>query len=88
VVQSILPTPKSDRGRESTRRLGFEIAFPLTILMFIVFSELSPMLKSYLERIVVWLIDHDFAFTAIEVIVLCIPLWMIGVIFFERCFRK
>jgi len=57
--------------------------------MFILVSEVSPMLKSYLERVVGWLIDHDFAFTAIEVIVFCIPLWMLGVILFERfCSKK
>lgn len=96
MVQSVFPfrNPNLPKGGEAPttsspkkgRVLGFEIALPLTLLVLVLLSEHSPLLKMQYETITDWLCEHDFAFTALELSVAVIPLWMIGVIVYDKYF--
>ncbi len=90
-MQSIFPLTGSEKKRiaqcKSGRRLGFELAIPLTILAFLGLAELSPILKMHLDRVLDWLSCHDAAATTLETIIILIPFWMLAVMLYER-FKK
>lgn len=87
MVQSVFPFRKPASTITPSHRervLGIELALPLTLLAIILLSNVSPLLKYQLDHIVDWLCEHDFVFTAFEIAVGVIPIWMIGVIVYDR----
>ncbi len=91
MVQSVFPFRKPASTISPERRgrvLGIEIALPLTLLAIILLSNISPLLKYQLDHIVDWLCEHDFVFTVFEIAVGIIPIWMIGVIVYDRIFES
>lgn len=87
MVQSVFPNKNLETWRQSDkepRRLGIELALPLTLLALILFAEYSPLLKLHQERIVEWLCEHDYVAYATAVYIALIPFWMIYVMLTER----
>ena len=81
MVQSVFPRNAAGNIQEApktNRSLSVELALPFTILAFILISEQSPMLKMELDKIVDWLITHDYVFNTIAFIIAAIPVWMIA----------
>lgn len=86
MVQSIFPGKQfrvSERPKDK-RQLGLELALPLTLLVFIILSEQSPLLKMQVELIVDWLCEHDYVVTILSMFIASIPIWMIAVNILEE----
>lgn len=81
MVQSVFPRSSSGSSKAAPKEnkgLGLEIALPLTILAFILLSDQSPLLKLQIDRLVEWLIAHDYVFNTIAFVIAAIPVWMIA----------
>ncbi|MBX9689781.1 MAG: hypothetical protein K2X27_23935 [Candidatus Obscuribacterales bacterium] len=87
-MQSIFPSRGIKNSERRERRLGYnlgpELALPLMLLVFILLSEQSALLRLQVDQITDWLCAHDSVATGIELLIAGIPFWMLAVIIHDK----